>query len=73
MLPKNFVGGEGASAPGLNPAVQSIPCLVVWPVLLTGGTVKVETSQQVYYLAHELALALLRPRVYERAHRFVAN
>lgn len=65
-------GGEGASTPALHPAASSHG-LVVWPVFSPNGAYSHDASQQLYCLAYELALAVLRPSRYELAYRVGLN
>ncbi len=67
-------GGEGASTPALHPAATtSSHGLVVWPVFSPNGAYSHDASQQLYCLAYELAMAVLRPGRYELAYRVGLN
>ncbi len=68
MYSKNFTGGEGASTLAFGQRTVA-PTVVVLPAISTG----IYPSQEIYHLAYEWALAMLRPGGYELANRLVLN
>ncbi len=73
MYSTTNLGGEGASTLVFQPAVTSVPGLVVWPVLAPNSTTPLDASHEIYRLAYEWAKAVIRPSRYELACRFVSN
>jgi hypothetical protein len=71
MYSKNFTGGEGASTLAFGRRTVA-PTLVVLPAISTGSPA-IYASQEIYHLAYEWALAMLRPGGYELANRLVLN
>jgi hypothetical protein len=72
MYWKTMMGGEGASTPTFGPRVMAVPAVVVWPAT-THGSVPFEASQDLYRLAYEWALVMMRPGGYELANRIAPN
>jgi hypothetical protein len=71
MYSKNFTGGEGASTLAFDRSTVT-PALVVLPAI-SPGIPTIQASQEMYRLAYEWALAMLRPGGYELANRIVLN
>ncbi len=71
MYSKNFTGGEGASTLVFDRSAIT-PALVVLPASAP-GVPAMQVSQEIYRLAYEWALAMLRPGGYELANRIVLN
>jgi hypothetical protein len=71
MYSKSFTGGEGASTLAFDRRTIT-PALVILPAI-SPGVPAMQVSQEIYRLAYEWALAMLRPGGYELANRIVLN
>ncbi len=71
MHSKNFTGGEGASTLVFDTRTVA-PALVVLPAISPWNPT-IQASQEMYQLAYEWAIAMMRPGGYELANRIVLN
>jgi hypothetical protein len=69
---KAMAGGEGASTFTFGSSTVAMPSVVMWPACMH-GSVPFEASQEIYRVAYEWALTMLRPSGYELATRFAQN
>ena len=67
-----MAGGEGASTFEFGSGRVAMPGIVMWPACMH-GSVSFEASLEIYRVAYESALSMLRPSGYELATRFAQN
>lgn len=73
MSMQNAIPGDGASMPWFRPQSVTEPALMVCPIFALEPGMGVIWAAEIYRLAHERALATLRPSAYEMMQWFCGN